>query len=406
MGIVSCLLMPSSRAAKTNSDNRGIYEKKWLVEIDDPNHHGKTILELCRNLEETAKTQKVDKYSDPFIYLDARDDNARAQEFDVDPYSDDKADWNLFYITAKFYPWPDDGGGGQDPRIDPLDWRTQFWGDWHEVTVPEELGSCMTNLPSILRGPGFETPIDFGGSGIIFNPGHTPKAPFVNAAGQQTIDPLTKTIYNYILYAEKNYPSALNSNLLNTEFRNSVNTIGNYEDPPDTPVLFMGDAGHYWRYLISKTEKRHTKEYEGQLLEYYPTVTAIEFNPLTWDRLVLNNGQVCFRKTYIAGEGDVFIENPVTGKPLLLPAIVSQLKDDFVINTSASGNPGTQPVRTDFEEVPASEPVNLNTDGTQITDPDTPANHIKYYSYEEKDFNTLSPYQELVQEYALLFGGG
>lgn len=394
--ILKCLLALQDRGVKVDQSGFNKYELKWLVVVDDDSLVGAQVLELAQGVT-GPDFDPVPEFGDSYS-VNSYEDLTGVGAIDFDCHLIDNEDGSLWEIVVGFGP----PTGPQGQPFDPLSWETEYWWEWEEVEIPVEEASCLDDLPTIMRGPTYETEYSFDNGFDIMR---TPRGPIVNAAGQQTIDPLTTVLYRPVLCSLKNYQYAINSMITHRAFFNCINCES------DPAITFLGDPHHTWKFLFSLADKRQFKKVGASQIGYYPTLTKLVYDPRTWIRKVLNNGQTCFRNTeyYVSDpgiHGPTLLLDPRTNEPLLVPASVHQLKDTFVIGTPDNpvqeGN--AQPEMDDLEEVAASEPVNLNFDGTQILDPSIPANHIRYLDYGEADFNDLDPFAELIAQYEYVYG--
>jgi len=386
----------------------------------------------------------------------------------------DMADPSLWRVTAHYGP-PQDVSSNIVWK-EPLDpdpfqwyWTPQFDPDWNHSDPYElegyvanswvefvedqkivERAYCLIDLPSINRGPNLPRYRAASGSDPKLEPGMNEPGPVVNAAGQQTIDPIVEPIHRMILNVVINYPDYTYAMALNEQFRMGLhaplslykkgieleqyNKDGDY----DGQRLFMGYPHGTWKFLIAEPGKPQYRKIRltpggdvwetEQIVEFCPTLIKLELNmgdiisfePFSpnrpiysgWTKQVLNNGQTCFTKwndksypTVIDPDknksghtniADGTYPNAMIPDPTdvdhkrfqLFPVRVRQLNEDAkdtdkVLWNLPDARQGTQTVHrtlnpsdAPFEE--PSEPINLNIDGTVITDPNVKANHILY----------------------------
>ena len=157
----------------------------------------------------------------------------------------------------------------------------------------------------------------------------------INAANQQTIDPTTRVLYRPILCAQRNYPTAFQALIIHRTFYDTVNCEGS------PAITFLGDPGLTWKFLYSLADRQQFKQIGDTQVRYYPTLTKIVYDPRTWIRKMLNNGQVCYRTTWqFTGSPlypmEVLIKDPrFADRKLAMPAVVKELSDTFTIGTEA-----------------------------------------------------------------------
>ena len=420
MALISCKYHEKYKRSATFSDRNGTYPDVTYRVVADQGHCGGSIILMAQDpLFLPPGSDQVPEEGDHYNHHDLEDAGSFASSITCE-LEEEGIDHDIYQIQVS-YEAPK-GNSRKDKQRktqpNPIDWSADYWVEWEEIQVPVEKASCLTDLPTILRGPSFEDLVN----------DIPPRGPVVNAAGQQTIDPLMTTVHQPILCSEKNYPYAFVANLLNDYFSQSFNS----ED-------FLGCPTGFWKYLISAAARVQEKEVPGVgTVKYVPVTTKIKaaigkevdgtfvFN---WDHYILNNGQSCFRRKYKAGEGSPLIYDPRYPDadpkvPMLFPTTVNQLRDDF--DEGTLGTPTADPELADFETVYSSEPMNLRDDGTQIgslrsdggdpepgTEGEVPI-HIRYRDLNPLDYNDMNyndgilffdgPFKELVEEYEALYG--
>jgi hypothetical protein len=398
------------------------YERIFRVVYDrnTDDKSGTDVLVDCRAATPGANFVLPAKIGDPYTFGAFTDEGSRAKEIVCE--LEDPNVPHVFKIVET-YRAPDAGGKlnflGPSPPGHPLQWPSKYWLDVTEEQGVVEKAVCFSNLTSIMRDI------------------TSPKGPIVNSAGQQTIDPLVTMDYRIILNALVYYPSGLYAMALNNQFGRTCHYHDDYATDPsgdesDFPLL-MGCPYYTWKFLSATTNKgdwRQVTEEDqeevtgddivasaGSIL-YFPTTIRFEFRlgdlidetDLGWEgttflfnhgwiRKVLNNGQVCFRKfmdDYLPQER--FWEDPRFGdnRKMQLPTTALQLKDTFDgkynDTRSSPSTPRTQPGLDDFEERETAEPINLELDGTQISDPEADTRYVYYLDLKQANYYDITDY--------------
>ena len=402
MAIIKCELDEQERGIKTGKEDQGEYTLFWKVCVDDENHSGLTVLIDSRQV--TAPNDPVPQYGDVYSFLDGTDEGAYALEFECNLLN--KEDPYHWYIKVEYKALSGGKSRQQVQEPNPLKWDPEYWIEYTEEQVPVEKARCLGirkaseidpskmawfSLSAIKRGPYYAQ-----GSAMQEYDENAPvikgqrlakKGPIVNAAGQQTIDPLTRNDYRFIICAQINLRSYLDAVLLHQRWEDSTNLD-----------VFLGAPPRSWKWLGALPEKRQEKEVSGYgTVVYYPTVVRLEYRPEHepglqngWDLKFLNNGQVCVRHVISGGEiqTDKYINDPTTNKPALFPVEIRQIKSSAIETLDL--NPDATLTEDDFEFVEASEPVNLNWDGTPLLNPEDKAQHIYYRYLEDKMYTDMT----------------
>lgn len=227
---------------------------------------------------------------------------------------------------------------GQLSEPNPLQWPTEYWVEWTEEQVPVARATIVDSLDHIGRAAGTDGPI-------------------INSAGEETVNPLMKTIYYPILVAQKAYATLNEIIALNTSYQDSTNNN-----------TFFGAPARTAKYLL--TESGRLQRTQG--VQFYLGVTRIWFKKTTWDLKVLNNGMSSLQKN---AAGQYLGQNfpPPFDYPKLYRYMVRDLSYE------ANGTP------IEGEWVPSSEPANLALDGTPRAT-DLPAIHLTYRDLAELNY--------------------
>jgi hypothetical protein len=420
------------RKVTEGESGRQEYEIVWRASFsdDDTDLTGGEVLALVRAAS-GPNFDHVVVYNESYSLLGYTDDNSRAQNITCE--LEDPLCHTVWIIRAEFKP---PGTGkldfmGPSPPGHPLQWPVTAWLEIVDNESVVETAFCMNKLDSIKRG------YHAAGSPEA----SSKKGPVINAGGQQTVDPLItedhRTILNVLVY----YPNALYAIALNNQFAKTIHCHANpLADPstqstsPTEPALLMGCPHFTWKYIGAYPEKpawrKVTEEDQEAVpgddieedqgsIKYCPTTVKLEFKlgelinakddlGITtqdydfysgWLKKQLNNGQTCFRKWYDEYLNlEQFILDPRFGdnRKMLLPTTALQLKESFDAGyedtRSSPTGPRAQPTKNDFEEVETAEPINLNQDGTQITDPEAPANYIYFLDLEPADYYDITDY--------------
>lgn len=205
---------------------------------------------------------------------------------------------------------------------DPLLWPTEYWVDWVEEQIVLEEAKNVEALTTVGRAANTLGPI-------------------VNACGEETIEPLMKTIYYPVLNCQKCYATLNEIVALNLAYQGTTNN-----------ATFFGSPIRTAKYLT--TESGRIQRVQG--VEFYVGITRIWFKDATWDRGVLNNGWNHFKKD--AAGTNILLDG--ASKPKLFANKVSDQT-----RAEAEANPDVDP------EARSSEPLNLQLDGTLMpTDDD------------------------------------
>jgi hypothetical protein len=458
--IISCRYDEDWTRIKTESvGNIHEYEVRWKVVVDDNNMTGGSVLYQLRVLiqklghpspaapydrvpivgenycDPSWESYKINPYYDHLDHVDQSSFCSKVSCELIDPKAPD-----IWRITATYTPPMDTGPQVIDSNpldADPLKWPVITWFEFVEDQSVVELATCFgfyTNdgtfidLPHLSRG--------------VTNEYAEEPGPIVNAAGQQTIDPQMEISHRIIYNAKVNYPNHFYAAKLNRLFENTMHASPLYLQNPvvyqynisENVPLLLGYPHGTWKFLVAEPEVRNFRVNDDVIMEYCATTIKFEIKMgqivdeddefkfySGWNRLVLNNGQVCLRKMNsrygYPGEdvaGDSWVRDPryssdtglaADGGPrykLLFPTTAMKLKDakvqDFAYldpRVDSDGNwipnsytgPRHQPVVDDLEEVETAEPVNLNEDGTQSTEPTVVPNHIWYNNLRAVDYN-------------------
>lgn len=409
MGILSCDIDQNyTRDTKIDENNNPVYPVRWIIQVNRDDYFGFQVLSLAQRWGGAGTP--VPRQNDIFNYFGFFDPLTTAGPITCKLLD---ADNPRLWIAEVEFRRADNNSKEEKQRRkipNPLNWAPIYTVTWDEQQIPLEEARCMTDLPTIKRGPSFEILEKVKGfEGNIFD-SWPPLGALVNAVGQQTVDPIMVTVRRPILVCKRNYPFTINALLINKAYSDSFNY-----------TKFLGCDPFTWKFISCEAQDPEEKEIEDQpTITYIPTVTKLGYNSLTWDIKLLNNGQSCFRLHYVPGKGYDFVLDPRSNtdaalrSPLVFPTLQHVLKDSFKLSTPADTNTG--PTVNDFEEIESTEPMNLRPDGTQIGSPrkdnqplvqqgrnplpaDEKANHIKYRHLRAEDFNTMAPFVELVREY-------
>jgi hypothetical protein len=288
------------RGFRYGRGERATYELMWDVKVDDGSLAGPVVLEMARAAAVSASCPNpVARYNYTYTFNGFEDGGSFAREFsgrikDVD------SDGTLWQFAATYVPpEPTETTSAlQDPN--PLNWAPEYWIEWIEEQIPVEKAYCYTQMEQLRRGPNY-----LPGKSEVNEPG-----PIVNAAGQQTIDPIMTTIIRPIVCAVFNAPTYLDAAYLNRVFGNTVN--GDHDSEVDAYKnvdKFLGDDARTWKFLMATSDRRqqHTLKYplkenpaeRNVTIFYYPTTVKLQFRKETWDSKVLNNGMVAYK--YVKG---------------------------------------------------------------------------------------------------------
>jgi hypothetical protein len=439
MAILKCQYAEDfTRKVTEGASNRNEYEIHWLAEFsrDQPDLTGPQVLQTVRTQTVGPQFDRVNRVGENYSLLGFTDNSSECETISCE--LEDPKNPFIWRIIASFKPPSDQGELNFLPPSNPIQWPVKHWVEVEDEQTIVEKAFCLTNnLQHIQRGPQ---------GGVNAEDGAV-----VNAAGQQTIDPLFGLRHNAVLCSLVNYPTALYAVALNEQFDDTVhchssflpfpelaNPINSYYtvdlNIPDPPFL-MGAPHFTWKFLGAEADKEQFKNVltgeEGQegsivSVRYCPTVIRLQFHlgelldkykdlngePFEtgadyrfhqgWIRKVLNNGQTCFRKweskvsqasteQWILDPRFPLGANPqVIGRKMLLPTTVMQVKEGFDLGyedkRAPTGVERPQPTIDDMEEVETSEPINLNFDGTQITDPIKKPTHLYYLNLEPANY--------------------
>lgn len=325
--------------------------KVWLAKVkeDYPHLTGNEVLEAARdNISHPIGPNfaRVDRIGDRYRYpsgLGGSDDQVAFGTTcnKITVVLADAANPFVWKIKAEYGPVQDvplnfgfGFGSTQKPiSSNPLRWPVTRWIDIIEDEEVAENIVILTSLPQINRGRG-------SSNGAI--------GPVVNAAGQQTIDPLMANMHRVVLNVQVFYPDPVYAVALNKQFENTfhapadasimVNPSGSQShddyssNQENYPPLLMGSPYYTWKFLGATCEKpqyrkigedeneQEATEWDpGDTIEYYTTLIQFEFKlgdwigkddlnygafswPGTtkfysgWMDKILNNGQTCFFK--------------------------------------------------------------------------------------------------------------
>lgn len=353
---------------------------EWDAEVNDPDLSGDEVLALARAATPGPKFDKVINVGDGYSFLGRVYPNSTART--VSCKMDPQSEGFLFKIVAEFN-LPTDGNLkflGPEPPAHPLLWPVIGWLEIVEEQEVVEKIAMISNLPHIGRGTT---------AAYIVNPKKDP-GPAINAANQQSIDPLLENAHRIILNVQLYFPNELYAIALNSQFEKTVHChTFFYLDPAaltyvpgdpdhlDYPPLVFGCPYYTWKYLGAIPDKpkwRQVIPKEGEMevegddieihegaVKYTPTLVRFEFKmgevitnqdlniaPLTgdptfgfnlgWVKKLLNNGQTCFKKwqstkTTIDGPTttEVYIEDPRYDdhRPITVPTTAKHLKSAF-----------------------------------------------------------------------------
>ena len=364
MGILTCNLAEVDRSFQLEDGQNGQYQLTWHIQADSDNHHAGSILQMAQALTASPGVVPVAKYGDVYSLLDYTDNGSFARSFRGGVADKSTRD---FIIQVGYKP-PDPGQPIQlDPN--PLNYPIQYWVEWIEEQVPIESAICLTDMMQIKRGPKYyeDGPLAGGTPGKDLDIPSEP-GPIVNACGQQTVDPVLKTVYHPVIYALKNMPSYLTACGLNATYMETMNSDE-----------FLNDQPFQWRFLYAKAEQKQEKRVGAKTIIYYPTIIALEYRRATWNKKVLNNGMVTFK--YLSPDSPH--PNPGKGGNQLI-----QVKDNpkTTVDESKPPRPARSPVQVHTNPddpatdtlVDAAEPMKLNLDGVQLLDDGDTATFIDY----------------------------
>lgn len=243
-----------------------------------------------------------------------------------------------WHITVNYGP-ADGIDPGQLAENDPLAWPTEYWIEWGERSEVIEEARNVEALDQIGRAADTLGPV-------------------VNACGQETSEPLMRTVYYPILCCQKSYATLEEIIALNDAYQNTTNDAS-----------FFGAPARTAKYLL--TENSRIQRTQG--VSYYTGITRIAINAKTWDRPIVNNGWGHFKKDgagYILGDAGLPNGNPFADAPKLFRNLVF---DD---------------AEADENDVPASEPMNLALDGTLVPIGEL-SEKITYRDLDEVDYDGI-----------------
>jgi hypothetical protein len=423
------------RVVEGESNNRE-YPIAWKAISVEHDLTGTQVLAQARAAGGTPgpNFDPVPDVGDPYSLLTASDPNSRCKTVTCE-LEDPKGSPHIWIIKADF--GPPEGGNlklvGPSPPPSPLKWPSRHKIEYIESQSVVEKAYCLTQLKNIARG-------------MLGNRDKEPGPLLNSAGQQTIDPQMELDhriiLHTTVYYPDPIYAIALNNQFHKT-CHGPPAFLGQHVTPSN-PVLatfpnidpasgphggeypfFMGCPHFSWKFLnaqcadvaFRKVDEDEMQEEEEQfitdgVMQYYLTTIRHEFklgekiifgseavediNPeITdpaiwgdafgysgWIRLVLNNGQTCFRKMQDLSIDD--IDNPLQevfiidprfddDRKLWLPTTAQLLKEEFnwkYADTRAyHDSPREQPTDEDFTEELTSEPVNLNLDGTQIMDP-------------------------------------
>jgi hypothetical protein len=436
MGLAKCQYAEDfTRKVTETQGKKRSYEIIWtalVADTDATEYSGAQILEMARAATPGANFDFVPKIGRHYSLLGFSDNTAEVTSMTCELASGDNP--KMWTITAS-YGNEDSGDGnllGPAPPPDPLKWPVIHWIETIEEDKVIERAICLTELDHLKRGPNFFN---------TFEPG-----PIINAAGQQTVDPKIESYPRIVLNSLVYYPNMLYGLSIINQFTQTIHgpadflstTFPDPEPEGGTFPRFMGFPHFQWKFLGVNIEKPKYKEIvpteeegEGEpepgdpnTVEYVETTIQLEYKAgnlisfrkggdITpylsgWIDLVLNNGQTCFAKWMNGYESlgepqEEWVMDPRfpnhddqdTGTKMLLPTrakIPSSSIDFSYEDTRADKTSPRLLTEDDLEDVETSEPVNLKQDGTQITDPTEPANHIQYLTKDLVNYYHITDY--------------
>lgn len=244
-------------------------------------------------------------------------------------------------VTCQYSPAEGlDSGTISEPN--PLRRPVEYWIDWtEEAVVVRE----ARNVEDMLYADTFPR-----AAGTL--------GPVVNACGVEFTEPVMKTVFHPVLYAQKAYATLDEIVALNLTYQGTTNS-----------ATFFGGEPRTAKYLT--TESGRIQRVNGQ--SFYMGVTRIWFKKDTWDYKILNNGWSHFKSpldkpnaiVYKADGSRAFFRNLVYDN-------LEALEND----------PSLDP------HTPCSEPLNLTLDGKVLGREDE-AVYIGYRDLEEVDYSAI-----------------
>jgi hypothetical protein len=337
---------------------------------------------------------------------------------------------------------------------DPLRWPPVRWVEFIEDQSVVEVAHCIGTLDQtgdVTEPRGWFHDLSQLERGMGAFSQNEPK-PIVNAAGQQTIDPQMELDHRIVYNVRINYPSYLYAMALNTALRGTIHAPDDYVSDPifyqnaedEFFYKIMGFPHGTWKFLVAEPDQRHFRRSiindsdscQDGIYQYCPTTIKFEIKMgkkflsgdygygeyyTGWIRQVLNNGQVCFRKWWDKYGADLgenpegikdYIYDPRYGlgadkRPLLFPSVARRPFDTSLdlFDELDNRSPLTQSRQDDIadstgilEDAETSEPINLHPDGTQITQPTDPPNHIWYLNLTPANYHLITYFHNGIAE--------
>jgi hypothetical protein len=426
--IVSCGFdFEWTRSREENTGQTHIYKVIWKVQTNSNGLTGVSVLYQLRLLQEAEITfDWIPRigwyYGEHTTILGAQDPASFCNRVFCEII--DHEDPSVWRVAADYGPVVDIGT--QIINDYPLDQDPMKWPlfRWFEIIDDQEVieeAHCL-GIPQYLRGSDVGDTI-FTGTFLDLEsvergpnfPGSEP-GPIVNAAGQQTVDPQMELSHRIIYNVKVNYPNEHYAMVLNRVFEKTVhgpeemvhgnplvNSLNN-----DLVPFIMGWPHGTWRFLVAIPEIKEWRVFDESgfsVRQYCSTTIKFEIKRgrkiewgdgqyySGWNRLILNNGQACFRR--FSGEGselgDLISHPKVEGRYLLFPTQAWKRRDGKeTINEEEVTEETFEDIT--LEKVDTSEPINLRVDGTQLEEQYERPDHIWYQNLEPANYFHIAKY--------------
>jgi hypothetical protein len=344
----------------------------------------------------------------------------------------DVQDPSLWRVIADYGPVTESGPQLLDKEPlsqDPMKWPFFRWLEIIDDQEVVETAICL-GIPEFLEGSdyaGKQFTGNFLSLHTIFRgPDYNNKepGPIVNSAGQQTIDPQMELSHRMIYNVRVNYPNEYYAMLLNELYGQTVHapdaaTYGLNNAYTENPIesqyfehaatqmfRILGFPHGTWKFLVAIPEIKEWRvdNEDGDGPTQYASTTIkfeiklgkrIEWGDQIyysgWNRLVLNNGQACFKrvKDEYGVEGALIYDPQDPNKKLLFPTQAWRVKEGETIKIQPTNKDELEGL---MDLVETSEPINLRPDGTQHTDPDEQPDHIWYLNLRPANYFKITGY--------------
>ena len=382
MPVIKCTYAEFDKPASEDNEGLVSYEIEFLVETTNGAIMPPDLVVAQAEAITGAGMVQVPSRGSVYNFLGSVDASSICKRRSIELVNAEDSH-DLWIIRAFFEPLQDGESIEKYTQAHPRFWLPEVHTEWVERDVLLTKALCLG--AELRYNDGSNDVVKLVGlPGIEYGPGESLENELVaiaNACGQQPIDPLVEQRFYPLRHVRRYYPSEDAIDTLNLTFQETVND-GN----------FLGGTTGQWRYKITTAGEKKNKYVPGVgVVPYVEGTTIFEGNQETHDRFVLNNGMVAFKKDLTQDPPTYYTKTVKNVNALDTGGDIPDPLPDVTVNELF---PILVPADQGEEEnQPASEPLNLNADGTYT--PNVEGSFIRYRHLTPTDYGDfLLPFSD------------